>query len=76
MNAKYLDIVKRGKFVLILAVSYAILSSCGVSACDCAVAAANDDDDVWSECRDKMDAMSYDEKADFQNRMVKCVNPY
>ena len=50
--------------------------SCGLSACDCAVAGANGDDDVWEKCKEKMSEMSYDEKSDFQNRMVKCVNPY
>ena len=50
--------------------------SCGVSACDCAVAANNGDDDVWEECKEEMSKMSYDEKTDFQYRMVKCVNPY
>ena len=63
------------KRILLIGILGTTLTSCGLSACDCAVAGANGDDDVWKECQEKMSEMSYDEKADFQYRMVKCVNP-
>lgn len=61
-------------FLTLFAFSVA-LSSCGLSPCDCAEAAVNDDNEVWSECEEKMEEMSFDEKSDFQNRMIKCINP-
>lgn len=52
------------------------ITSCGVSACDCADASTNDDEVVWKECQEKMSKMSSNEKSEFQYLMVKCVNPY
>lgn len=66
-------LIKKIFLILVLGIT---VTSCGVSACDCSEAAINNDNDVWKECQEKMSKMSYDEKVDFQNLMVKCANPY